>query len=315
MTVRQVVQQLWTGYKRIGYPLRPLTQLFREPLRWYYHQSPLLQHDSRFNWKSKLLPLLHGGLIVEHPMDFMVYGDQIKFRSQGSTVSLHSYYVGEFEYHLTQYLTQQLRPGMVMFDVGAHHGYHTLVVAYELKKRGWPGLIYSFEPDPRNFSLLEYNIQQNGLENYVRCFRKAVSDVETEQTLLSSAKENSDNMLATARVPEAVAQRPDMITQQVEVTTLDRFLPEVERVDLIKIDVQGGEPQTLAGAAVMVNRFHPLMLVEAVQEWPTTLDIRAFLEGHGYRVHGVTAQGQLCPTDSPDVFVSWDWIATPLGEA
>ncbi|WP_287128118.1 FkbM family methyltransferase [Candidatus Cyanaurora vandensis] len=307
--LRETVKQLWRAYGRLGYPLRPLTQLAEGPLRWYYRQSPLLRHDSRFYWKPYLLPLLHRALVVEHPQDFRVYQDQIKFRSQGSAVSVHGYYVGEFEYHLTQFFVQQLRPGLVMFDVGAHHGYHTLVVAYELKRRGWEGLIYSFEPDPENFKLLEYNVRQNGLEQYVRCYCKAVSDVEAEQNLLSSSKENSDNVLETTRPPTFA--RTDTVSKRVLVTTLDSFLLEVERVDLIKIDVQGGEPQVLAGAKAMIDRFHPVLIVEAVQDWPSTAQTKIFLGGHDYRIQAVTASGQLCDLESPAVYVSWDWVGIP----
>jgi FkbM family methyltransferase len=44
-----------------------------------------------------------------------------------------------------------------MLDVGAHDGVFALVVAHELRARGWPGQVHSFEPDPVNHQLLAHN--------------------------------------------------------------------------------------------------------------------------------------------------------------
>jgi hypothetical protein len=54
-----------------------------------------------------------------------------------------------------------------------------------------------------------------------------------------------------------------------------------------------------------------VIAVEAVDGWPSTPQIRAFLAEHGYRIHGLTRRGELCEVGSPEAFVSWDWIAVP----
>jgi hypothetical protein len=102
-----------------------------------------------------------------------------------------------------------------------------------------------------------------------------------------------------------------IIAQPVAVTHLDRFLDQVSRVDLIKIDVQGHEPSVLAGAARLIERHRPVLVVEAVQEWESTHRIRDFLLARRYRIHGVEASGRLCPPTSRRAFVSWDWIGIP----
>jgi hypothetical protein len=63
--------------------------------------------------------------------------------------------------------------------------------------------------------------------------------------------------------------------------------------------------------ARIVARDRPVIAVEAVDGWPSTPQIRAFLAEHGYRIHGLTRRGELCEVGSPEAFVSWDWIAVP----
>ncbi|MEQ9006623.1 MAG: hypothetical protein RLP12_01980, partial [Ekhidna sp.] len=116
--LKLIAKKLINVYSSIGYPLLPITKHIREPLRWYYHQNPLLRHDNRFYLKPALLKLFHRILVVDHPQDFTIYQDKIKFRSFGSLMSVHGYYVGEIEYHLVQYIVSQICPGFVMLDIG-----------------------------------------------------------------------------------------------------------------------------------------------------------------------------------------------------
>jgi FkbM family methyltransferase len=256
-----------------------------------------------------MLPLLHDLLVREIPRDFMIYSDQLRFRSYGSVMSIQAYYVGEVEYHLLQYIVGQLRPGFVMFDVGAHHGVFTLVSAFELRRRGWEGVIHSFEPDPRNFELLEYNVQQNDLGRYVVLHREAVGEVNGRLKLVIDEKDNSGNYLEAAATGPRIGDQEDL--REVEVTTLDCFIDQVQTVHLIKLDIQGAEPLALAGGRNLISRFRPILVVEAVLNWPGTDRIREMLLHNEYNIHGIDAFGLLCPVHSKRAFVSWDWVGVP----
>src|SRR6476659_6646065 len=93
--VRSVGKRLIEAYGERGYPLLPVTRHVRRPLRWLYHRSPYLRHDSRFHWRPNLLLGLHALLVREHPADYTIWHDQIRFRSRGGVMSLQGYYVGE----------------------------------------------------------------------------------------------------------------------------------------------------------------------------------------------------------------------------
>ena len=227
-------------------------------------------------------------------------------------MSVQGYYVGEIEYHLVQYIVNQIQPGFVMLDVGAHHGIYTLIVAYELKSRGWPGVIHSFEPNPLNFSLLEYNVQQNQLNDYVILHNEAVSNIEGSQKLLVDSRENSGCQLESVEVLEE-GSYPNLIEEyEIKVCQLDNLSSQLKEVKLIKMDIQGAEPFALQGSETIIKRDKPILVVEAVKNWSSTEKIKEFLNEHKYEIYGVNSKGKLCQIDSPDVFVSWDWVGLPL---
>jgi len=317
MVVRELVRsagkRLIEAYGARGYPLLPVTRNLRRPLRWLYHRSPYLQHDSRFHWRPNLLLGLHALLVRDHPADFTIHGGQIKLRSTGSVMSLQGYYVGEVERHLLDFVIRQLRPGFTMLDVGAHHGVFTLVVAHELRARGLRGRIHSFEPAPGNFALLEHNVRQNGLEDYVVLHPAAVANVIGEAELLGDEHENSGNTLASTGAFAIDRQASAIVARKVAVTTLDSLLPSLDTVHFIKMDIQGAEPLALAGAERILARDRPVLAVDAVDGWPSSEETRAFLQARGYRLHGVTRDGRPCPLGSKEAYVTWDWVALPEG--
>jgi FkbM family methyltransferase len=252
---------------------------------------------------------------VEHPRDFTIYRNRLKYRSHGSAMSVHAYYTGEVEYHVIRYVVSQMKPGFVILDVGAHHGAYTLIAAHELQSRGWPGHVYSFEPAEENYGLLAYNVRQNGLDDYVTLYCQAVSDTAGQQDFLIHSGDNSGNTLA-GNVSFAIADPSRAVTRSVCVTTLDSLADQVQKVDLIKLDIQGAEPRALAGAEAIIRRDRPVLVVEATPSWQQATElIREFLVGHDYSIRGVTARGELCEPNSASAFVSWDWVGIPAGSA
>jgi len=307
---RTLLTRLSDAYVARGRPLLPLTRWLRGPLRWYYHRSRLLRHDHRRFLKPRLLTRLHTTFVGECPADFTIYGGRVRFRSTGSVMSLQGYYVGEIEYHLMRYVVSQLRPNMVMLDVGAHHGAFTTVVAYELKQRGWKGLIHSFEPDPRNFALLEHNVRSNGLTDYVVLHQQAVADRSGVQTFHMFRQENSANTLEGADDVSDFA--PDtIVSQQVETVALDDLRDVLPTVQLIKMDIQGAEPLALEGARDVLVRDRPILVIESVPGHRAGPPVVSFLQANRYTISGLTADSRLCALNSPELYVSWDWVALP----
>ncbi len=311
--LKNIEHQFSKAYTQAGYPLLPITKFIRQPMRWYFHLSPLLRHDSKIYLKPYIMERLHSLLVCEHPQDFLIYNNQIKFRSFGSIMSIQAYYVGELEYHLVQYVIQQICPKFVMLDIGAHHGAYSLIAAYELKKRGWKGIIHSFEPDPNNFALLEYNVKQNGLEDYIVLHNCAVGSENCQDNLIIYP-DNSGNFLASN--PDTVnSAKEEENSIEVKVVKLDDYLSELSTVSLLKMDIQGAEPLALLGAKELIKCHKPIIVTEAMQHLQSTEEVKnILLHQYNYAIYGVKTNGDLSPLHSSEIFVSWDWVALPQKE-
>jgi FkbM family methyltransferase len=131
--------------------------------------------------------------------------------------------------------------GFSFVDVGANVGLHT--VAAGLSRRSEKQRFFAFEPEPRSFLLLERNCRSNGLD-FVETRQAAVGSREGITKLFVSTTYNQGH--------HSLVQHSDEVrVAACPVTTLDAvFLSGAERIEgpvLVKIDVEGTEPDVLAG--------------------------------------------------------------------
>ena len=140
-----------------------------------------------------------------------------------------------YEKNETNFVKDSVNKGDVVIDIGANIGYYTLMFA---KLVGDTGKIYSFEPDPRNFLILEKNIQINGYNNVI-LEKKAVSNKLGKSTLYVNENSAGSSM-----------HKPNNVVNQiyVDLITLDNYF-EVNTItpDFIKIDIEGYELNALKG--------------------------------------------------------------------
>jgi len=191
---------------------------------------------------------------------------------------LHS---GCFEPFETELVINEVRPGDVVVDVGAHIGYYTLLLAALV---GPKGRVFAFEPGPDNFALLCRNVELNGYAN-VELFNAAVADRRGRSRLYLSIDNAGDH-----RLHESPESRQSV---EVEVVALDDVLRDRGSIDFVKIDVQGSEGGVLEGMAGLIARSPRIKMI--VEFWPAGLarcgDIAARvlerLRRFGFRVYEV----------------------------
>lgn len=157
-----------------------------------------------------------------------------------------------YEPETTRLFQSVVKPGMTFIDVGAHVGYYSLLAARQV---GPEGQVYSFEPEPVNYSLLVKNVELNEYRN-ISTIAEAVSDKKGFSTLFVSALDSGRNSMFHHGLPENGSV-------QVATTTLDAFLEERgwPKVDLIKIDVEGAELDVLAGMTELLRKSEDLKLI------------------------------------------------------
>jgi FkbM family methyltransferase len=132
-------------------------------------------------------------------------------------------------------------PGGTCLDIGANNGAYAMQFA---KKVGPMGTVHAYEPDPIVFSRLQYNGELNGFSNVLRCHRAAVSNVNGPVVFHRSALQHSGWGSLVRFGDIAVG------SESVDAITLDTIVAteNLDKVDLLKVDVEAHEPELLDGA-------------------------------------------------------------------
>ena len=198
-----------------------------------------------------------------------------------------------------QLLKRILSAGDVVVDAGANIGIYSQFLA---RCVGATGVVHSFEPSPENFKRLQFATRK--LTN-VRVSQAAVGECSGRSRLYLSDKLNVDHRTYAT---EGDSRR----AVQIDIVALDDFFEPGQRVDLIKMDIQGYELHALRGAnrvladnpaAKLLLEFWPYGLKRAGANW---MDLLATLESKNMVVRQVTKHG-LVPFCSEPARESPDW--------
>lgn len=154
---------------------------------------------------------------------------------------------GRYEGGVMRLLQRLVHPGDVVLDAGAHIGIIAMAVA-----AGCPGSrVHAMEPFPRTADLLQVNVAANGLGN-VTVHREAI------------ARSSGTRRFVTNRGFSAGAHVGDEGDIEIAATTLDDWVERVgvERLDLVKADIEGSEFALLEGGARTLATMRPTLVME-----------------------------------------------------
>jgi len=192
-----------------------------------------------------------------------------------------------------------LGPGALAIDIGANLGEWTVPLARAV---GMGGQVLACEPAPLAAKALEATLRANALRQaeVIRC---AIGDHDGSAEFAIPVVTSARTDTGTARIGAAGLGHEAL---SVPLSSLDSLAAErsFERVDLIKIDVEGHERQVLDGAEATLRRFRPTLVIETGHE--ATGDRRAIhdgLHGLGYRMLGVLLDYGMAEADW-DAYVS-----------
>ena len=145
----------------------------------------------------------------------------------------------------------------VFLDVGSNMGYCSLLMS---KIVGEDGRVFAIEPSERDFLRLVDNVNLNRLSN-VNVYRFAVSDkIGKVKISIASEERSALNTLGTEFSNKGIEK---VQTEEVDSNTLDAFVEkeELDRIDVIKMDIEGSELKALNGARNTIERYRPSLIV------------------------------------------------------
>jgi FkbM family methyltransferase len=185
----------------------------------------------------------------------------------------------------------------VFIDVGANQGEFTIAAANVSRR----GAVIAFEPVAEYRQRLLENIQLNGFNNVV-VIPTALGENEESLPIYVSNKEFADGTRHDGLATLFATQDRSDLREVVVVRTMDKVLTElgVDRVNLIKLDIEGAEWTALRGAADTLERFRPLLMLEIGRQTCRAAgyepeDFVEWLAGHHYRLERILDDGRTRP--------------------
>jgi FkbM family methyltransferase len=234
----------------------------------YYLYRLILKRDPDPSGLAHYQQLVADGVSLDRLIRSFVNSDEYRMRqtdeSRPTPVDLGGYQVciqkldtdfgqgifhsHKYEEHVRRAAREHLREGDVVVDIGANVGVITFLAA---SIAGPTGRVIAVEPNPDNLQLLYRGIILNGFTN-VEVVPHAASN---RRTVFSLTGGTSNTHLIGPLEPEAGGHF-------VQSVALDEVLGDLPRLDFVKMDIEGHEPQALEGFSRSIVRHRPVVLVE-----------------------------------------------------
>lgn len=187
---------------------------------------------------------------------------------------------GEWAMDEIKLLEQLISPGMSVLDVGAYIGTHSLAFSHFV---GDKGQVHSFEPRKEICEVLRHNLLLNGCKN-VHVSEIGLSDEEGELQLPVINLNEPENFGGLALVGQGSLHEND--TYPVRISTIDSL--NIEKIDVIKLDVEEMERKVLDGAKKTIAATRPLIFCEC-NSLQAGADILEFSKNSEFQVFGFLA--------------------------
>ena len=241
---------------------------------YYCYRLLLKREPDEAGWEFMKYEILNNQLDLQALVDYFLYMAEFQELQEKAAspvlveldefkifVRRNDFFIGApiardrmYESHISDQLRTLLKPGDVFVDIGANIGYFTLLGASLV---GSQGRIYAFEPLTDNCALIERSVAENSFENVNI---NPVAIAESRQSFQLDVSGFSSNArvidFTSEAVPGSGPERP------VEAFTLDEMMTETERIDVIKMDIEGAEPRAWQGMEQSVNRHRPVLIFE-----------------------------------------------------
>lgn len=198
--------------------------------------------------------------------------------------------------HEIAFIRQHVKKGDFVLDIGANIGFYSAILS---DQTGPNGQVHAFEPDATNFAHLLKNTR--GCKN-VKANQMAVSSSNEPIKIYLSKELNVDHRTYPVDDPAGIIE--------INATTIDSYLPDNQKVDFVKMDIQGFEIEALKG---MKNTIAANQNIQFVMEfWPHGLksagysvrDLLSLLDLYGLQYRLTDSDINLKETD-PAQFESW----------
>jgi FkbM family methyltransferase len=200
---------------------------------------------------------------------------------------------GEFEPMSTAVINRFVMPGDTVLDIGANIGYYTVMFSNLV---GDAGKVVAFEPTNHYLETLHRNIEVNRLKN-VEVLNIGLSNKICEMVI--------DIGPSSATLHSPIGFDKVLSKETIRLTTLTEYARKyrVDKIDFIKIDIDGHEPIFFEGAWPVLDRLSPVILCEVshlhyLQAGYTAWEFYTSVKEHGYLIYDEATLDQIHTKES-----------------
>jgi FkbM family methyltransferase len=161
---------------------------------------------------------------------------------------------GVWEPLMSKKIKELLPPNGTFIDIGANIGYHSLFAA-TLHNRTTN--IIAFEPQKNIYEMFRKSITEN-VYNNIQLYNCGLSNYEGTAAL-NIFEENKGASSLTQGITH---HSGEAMVEEIQIKQLDSFLNEVQRADIIKIDVEGFEYEVVLGGLGLIRKYQPALFIE-----------------------------------------------------
>ncbi len=172
-----------------------------------------------------------------------------------SGVELSLFETGTYEKGTIQLLEKYLQKGSAFLDIGANIGLMSVIAS---KQVGTNGIVYAVEANPKTVPILQANIDLNNCKN-VEVIPIALSDTSGTAVLFENWEVNRGGA-------SLISQSKEERGLEVKMERLDDLFDENTPVQLVKIDVEGFEPQVIRGGMNWFRKQQPVFIIEVSEK-------------------------------------------------
>ena len=214
-----------------------------------------------------------------NPKHILRYENGMAFNISKNKSSVSKYLVFQknYEFNETKLVKELIKPGWTVIDIGANFGWYSIHFSQLV---GQNGRVFAFEPVSETYEELNSNIKLNSSQN-IKVFNFALGNKDGTisfgvPTFDGGSGASSEFLKYSKRIRTTMRQLDDIMKEQ-----------NINKIDFIKADIEGGELNMLKGAEKLLEHFKPKILIEIVDVHcqrfgHSPVDVYQFLINKGY---------------------------------
>lgn len=173
-------------------------------------------------------------------------------------VSREILFNGEWEPHIKSFFRSRVKTNSNFVCLGGHIGCHLPIISALV---GPSGQIHCFEPNPDTLKFLHMNIRVNNLQN-ILVHQKAAFSENTKLKFV--AYDKGQNTGHSHILPQNTDKVANSHCYTVDAVRLDDYLKDLDKIDILHMDIEGAEAEAIYGAQDLIKRSDEILII---QEW------------------------------------------------